>query len=258
MRLTADFHSHTGYSDGSGSVAGQAARAKELGLRALAVTDHGFSHRLSGLRRGQFQNYREDIARAEKTYGVELLVGIEENVLGREGSLCLRPEELEALDVLLVGYHVMSRHERFRDFWNGWRGFLGKKLGFRPPKGLVSDQTRGYLETVKKNPVDILTHLNFRCYSDALEVAKCCADYGTYIEISGRKPHLTDEELCEIANKTSVRFVLDSDAHDPKKLGDVSLALSQIGRTGVPLSRVDNLDGRMPQFRLAEYKKRNA
>lgn len=257
MQLTADFHSHSNFSDGHCEVEEQFARARELGLRALALTDHGFTHRLAGLRKKQFGDYCERIVAAGKKYGVTALVGIEENVLGREGSLALSEEELSKLDILLVGCHVMSRHERFKDFTNGWLAFAERYLRLRGGKGLVADQTKCYIQTVRKHPVDILTHLNYRCFSDAVEVAKCCADFGTYLELSGRKNHLSDGELDAIVNHTEVRFVLDSDAHRPERLGDVSLAEAQIARVGVPLWRIDNIDGRLPVFRFAEYKKRN-
>ena len=110
-----------------------------------------------------------------------------------------------------------------------------------------------YINCIEKNPVDILTHLNFQCYSDVVEVAKCCRDYGTYLEISSKKQHLTDEELDKVAN-TGVRFVINSDAHSVDRIGDTALAEEQIGRVGIPLTQIDNIDGRLPSFRFAEFK----
>ena len=53
---------------------------------------------------------------------------------------------------------------------------------------------------------------------------KAAADYGTYIEINAKKTHLRDEELADIAAKTSARFVIGSDAHSPARVGEISLA----------------------------------
>jgi len=51
MILTADYHTHTPYSHGKGTVMENAARAKELGLKQIGITDHGFSHLAFGLMR---------------------------------------------------------------------------------------------------------------------------------------------------------------------------------------------------------------
>ena len=136
--------------------------------------------------------------------------------------------------------------------WN----MLRNKLHIKPSDSLVRDTTRAYINAVQKNPIDILVHLNFGCQADAAEVAKCCRDYGTYLEISSKKRHLTDDELAAAA-ATGVRFVINSDAHSVDRIGDTALAMEQISRVGIPLHQIDNIEGRMPQLRLAEYKRRH-
>ncbi len=89
-----------------------------------------------------------------------------------------------------------------------------------------------------------------------MEVAKCCRDYGTYLEISAKKKHLSDGELERVA-ATGVRFVIDSDAHSVSRVGDRALAEEQIMRVGIPLEQIDNIDGRLPAFRFTEYKKKH-
>lgn len=41
MKVFGDYHMHTRASDGKGTVADKAARARELGLREIAIADHG-------------------------------------------------------------------------------------------------------------------------------------------------------------------------------------------------------------------------
>ena len=86
---------------------------------------------------------------------------------------------------------------------------------------------------------------------------KAAADYGTYIEINAKKTHLRDEELADIAAKTSARFVIGSDAHSPARVGEISLAEELIARTGLDERRIDNIDGRLPQFRFRAYKEKH-
>ena len=49
MILTADYHTHTPYSHGKNTVAENVARAKELGLKEIAITDHGLTHIVFGV-----------------------------------------------------------------------------------------------------------------------------------------------------------------------------------------------------------------
>ena len=87
-------------------------------------------------------------------------------------------------------------------------------------------------------------------------MAKCAADYGTYIELNSKKMHLTDEELNEIVVKTQARFVVDSDAHSADRVGDMKIVEEQLARLDFPLDRIDNIDGKLPTFRFSKYKAR--
>ena len=60
MILTADYHTHTPYSHGKNTVMENVAKAKEEGLKQLAISDHGFSHVVYGLRRGKLNSYIAD------------------------------------------------------------------------------------------------------------------------------------------------------------------------------------------------------
>ena len=102
----------------------------------------------------------------------------------------------------------------------------------------------------------IIVGLNFLCPANALEVAKCAEDYGTYIELNSKKEHLTDDELCEIVAKTNARFVISSDAHSMDRVGDTKRVEEQLLRLNFPYERIDNIDGRFPNFRFSEFKKK--
>lgn len=257
MKLTADYHTHTKFSDGKNTLLENAMRAKEMGLTAIGATEHGFSHRALGIRRKEMPQFIRECREAEERSGVRVLVGIESNIRGRSGLCDLTPEDFSVFDLYLIGIHVYVHYETLYDgFQFAFSSFVKKGLHIRPSRQLVKDTTQAYLNAVMKNPVDVVTHLNYQCFADAVEVAKCCRDYGTYLEISAKKPHLSDEELAAVAD-TGVRFVINSDAHSIDRIGDYHLAEEQILRVGIPLDRIDNIDGRTPQFRLAEYKKRN-
>lgn len=255
MILTADYHTHTPYSHGKNTVLENVARAKELGLKQIGISDHGFSHLTFGIKRKKVPFLKNDCALAEKEYGVKVLVGVEANILGESGKTDLKESDFENFDLFICGKHVMVSYASFGDFWHYFLGNLNvDKLHLKPSKKLIERNTRAYINMIKKNPVDIVSHVGFLCPADVKEVAKCAADYGTYIELNSKKQHLSDEELISLLD-TKARFVIDSDAHSASRVGDTLLVDEQLKRVNFPLDRIDNIDGRLPDFRFARYKK---
>jgi putative hydrolase len=201
--------------------------------------------------------YIKECREAEEQTGVKVLVGIESNIRGVSGLCDLRPSEYEMFDIYLCGVHVCLWYETMRDWFHLCAGnYLKTILHIKPSKTLIRETTKAYIKSIEKNPIDILTHINYMCFCDPVEVAKACRDNGTYLEISAKKPHLQDEYWEGVIN-TGVRSVINSDAHSIERIGDTRIAEEQIARVGIPLDRIDNIDGRLPNFRFAEYKKRN-
>ena len=256
MILTGDYHTHTPYSHGKNSVDENAAKAKEMGLKQVAITDHGFSHVAFGLRRYRMEDYITDCKAASEKHGIDVLVGIESNILGIGGGADLREEDYDKFDVYLCGNHIFIWYQTMKDWWYyGLGNIAERKLKKQPTPQMMEYNTKAYINAIKKNPIDILTHLNYLCPCNTLEVAKCAADYGTYIELSAKKRHLTDEELSEILAKTDARFVINSDAHTASRVGNSKIVEEQLQRLNFPMDRIDNIDGRYPNFRFTELKK---
>lgn len=256
MQLTGDYHTHTPYSHGKNTIAENTARAKELGLKQLGISDHGFSHVAFGIRRRQVAAYKAECQKAAEEYGVDVLVGIESNICGINGKADLTEKDFENFDIYLCGKHVFVWYDGFGNFIQyGCGNFFNEKFRKIPSQKLIQKNTAAYINTIKNNPIDAVTHLNYLCPANALEVAKCAADYGTYIELNSKKTHLTDDELNDIVQKTTARFIIDSDAHSAARVGDISLVETQLARIRFPLERIDNIDGRYPTFRFSEFKK---
>lgn len=257
MILTADYHTHTPYSHGKNTVAENTARAKELGLKTIAISDHGFSHVVYGLRRKEVARYREECAAAEKEYGIKVLVGIESNIRSVSGVGDLTEKDYENFDVYLCGHHVYVRYLTQRERWSvGFGNWICQSMLHKQTNKQVIRNTETYLNAIKNNPIDAITHLGYMCPANTLEVAKCAADYGTYIELNSKKTHLTDEELSEIVAKTSARFIINSDAHSVDRVGDTKLVEEQLARLNFPMDRIDNVDGRFPTFRFKAFKEK--
>ena len=185
-----------------------------------------------------------------------MLVGIEANIRGASGASDLTKDDYENFDIYLCGNHIFIWYNSLYDWaYYGLGNVFERKFKKDVSSKLIDYNTKAYINAIKNNPIDAITHLNYLCPSHALEVAKCAADYGTYIELNSKKKHLMDEELLEIVDKTSVRFIVDSDAHSIDRVGDTKIVEEQLARIHFPMERIDNIDGRYPNFRFAEFKK---
>ena len=254
MNLTADYHTHTVFSHGKGTIYDNVKAAADANLREIGITDHGFSHPAFGLTKRKIPKMRALCTEAEREFGVKTYLGIESNIIGLDGRTDLTEKMYDDFDLFLAGFHkfvLFKFSALFKLFTpNMITAYLKKD---KPSKSLVKTNTKTFINVIKTRPVDVITHLNFFCFADAVEVAKAAADYGTYLEISSKKTHLTDDELNALL-KTDVRFVIDSDAHTPSRVGDTALAEQTLGRIGFDASRIDNIDGRLPKFRFTAFK----
>lgn len=254
MQLTADYHTHTVFSHGKGTIEDNVKAAHDLGLKEIGITDHGFSHPAFGLTKRKIPKMRDLCKSAENKYGVKTYLGIESNIVGLDGATDLKENMYDEFDLFLAGFHkfVLFFPSAFFKLFtpNMWTAYLKKD---KPSASLIKTNTKTFINVIKTRPVDAITHLNFFCFADATEVAKAAADYGTYIELNSKKVHLSDEELYAV-EKTGVRFLIDSDAHSPERVGDISLVKETLKRVNIDLSRIDNIDGRIPDFRFTAFK----
>ena len=254
MILTSDYHTHTTFSHGKGSVLDNANAAKNAGLKEIGISDHGFAHPAFGLRKRKLPQLKKDCEQATLITGVKTLVGIESNIVGRDGTVDLKPSLYDYFDIFLAGLHKFVEFKIGTFFSVSAPDIMATYLKKKEvSKGLIKRNTETFINVIKKNPVDVITHLNYFCFADVKEVGKACADYGTYIELNSKKVHLSDDEIAELL-KTDVSFVINSDAHTPDRVGEISLVENMIKRLDFPLGRIKNIDGRLPDFRFKKFK----
>ena len=181
---------------------------------------------------------------------------MEANLCDENGRTDMLETDYAQFDVFLMGIHRFVKFSTFRDLWNLLiRNSIHMVFKNHVPQSLIRFNTTALIKSIEKNPIDIITHLNFQSFCDVVEVAKAARDYGTYIELNSKKVHMTDEELAKVCN-TGVRFVIDSDAHSPERVGDTKLVEDMLSRVDFPRERIDNIDGRVPHFRFKEYKEK--
>ena len=116
MKITADFHTHTRYSHGTGTVNDNVVNALSLGMRAVAITDHAKNHPLIGVKPEKIDTIRKDVVTADKEYrNIRVLLGLEANLISPRGDIDVTEEQADKLDILLVGFHLTAYQKRFAD-----------------------------------------------------------------------------------------------------------------------------------------------
>ena len=237
--LYGDYHTHTPYSHGTGTVMENAMVAKEKGLKELAITDHGFNHMSFNIKRKELKSLRRDIDEAEKATGLKIYLGVEANIISRSGKVDVKPKDFEYLEILVVGYHKAV----WSDVKSMFNYILKNMLTKNPSKKLIEINTNSYIQALRKYPIDIISHLNHRCKVDVVEIAKVASEVGCYIELNGKRKHFSREQVRDMVEKTDVMFVLDSDAHSKERVGDVDMWLKLSEEYGIPKERIANLNG---------------
>ena len=153
--LTADYHTHTPYSHGANKIEENVAKAKEIGLQQIGISDHGYSHIIYGLRRKETKAYIAECKKAEEAYGIKVLVGIEANIRSVSGVADLTKEDFENFDIYLCGHHIYVQYVKTRELWtygygNWVRSSLLKK---QPTEKQILRNTQAYVNVIKNNPI---------------------------------------------------------------------------------------------------------
>ena len=237
--FSGDYHTHTKFSDGKGSVLENALAAKEKGLREIAVTDHGFRILTMGFKK--YLRAKECCREAERQTGVRVIAGVEADIISLKGDVDIREDHLEAIDYIIAGFHKFAFPKNVASFFKMY--FVTYFNGIIPTgKRAVERNTRAVIEAVRRYPIKVLTHLNHSLKVNVGAVADACAEKGVLIEINAK--HLKDfRGAWEALVKSNVRFIVNSDAHRPKDVGELQQAFDEAVGRGIDPDRIVNYLG---------------
>ena len=247
MVIYGDYHTHTTYSHGKGSILDNATVAKNKGLKELAITDHGFSHKAFGLKRSQVDNIIVDIQKAHKSTGVNILFGIEENFTSLDGRIGVLKRDLDFLNIVSVGYHRFAKPYLARD---AFKLFLPNNMHFFT-KAQIERNTMTILKAIETQPINIITHLGVGMPVNIDEIAKMAHEKNVFIELNGKRIAFTRADI-ETLLKHDTKFILNSDAHRPERVGDVSNGMNYVFKYSIPEKNIVNL-GKRPDFRNIHF-----
>ena len=232
ISLNADLHTHTVHSHGTGTVEDNIKQAISLGLKRIAITDHGNRHVSYGIR--DMESYLADIENMKRKYAgvIDVLAGVEFNLCSLDG----RSEDFSAyadrLDIKLLGYHKFTAMRDARSYFYYY---------LTPRKDIVKN-TDAIIAALEKNDIDILTHPGYAAPGDIKEVAAACKRTDTLFEINEKHAGLSADDII-LAAEQGTDFIVSSDAHASVNVGRVPHALEKLIESGLPLERVINVKG---------------
>ncbi|MDD4782401.1 MAG: phosphatase [Syntrophaceticus sp.] len=236
MKLEADLHTHTIASGHAYSTVKELVdAAQEKGLQMIGITDHG--PRMAGA--PGLDHFWNTHVWPRQVNGVQILRGVEANILDTEGSLDVPDEILERLDIVLAGFH-------------GGTGYIGST---------VEENTKAMVAVLQKPLVHIITHPGNPQYPiDYERVVLAAQEYGKALEINnstfmGIRPQSYEPclKIATLAREYGVSVAVNSDAHICYQVGDCPLALEIIHKAGNERSSVLNTSAVLVQEFLARH-----
>ncbi|MBE5758170.1 MAG: PHP domain-containing protein [Clostridiales bacterium] len=243
MKLSGDFHTHTTYTHGKSSIEENVKQAENLGLKAIAITEHCYNS-MYAIKRGDLSKICDEIDDLKDKYSVKIYKGIEANLISRNGDIDIEDSELEKLDLVILGFHKMTRStlaERLKFF-------LPNILFKKKSQKRIDINTNAYLKAMDKHRVSILAHLNYGgCKVDVERLAKSCIDKGIYIELNGKRINFSKSEIDTMV-KLGVKFIINSDAHSKFAVGKNHRAFNLVEKYKIPLNQIANIDNKIPKF----------
>lgn len=247
LRINGDYHTHTIFSHGKGTIEENVERAKQLNLEAVAITDHGFNQPFAGVNPKSFskmQKIVEDLKAKEKQ--IKIYLGVEANLMNLDGQIDLTKEQEEMMDIILCGYHITATQRKLKPLFTTIPAAMLGNMHYCSKSQLIKN-TKAFINMVKNYKVDVVTHPGFNLYVDYSELGKVCADYGTYVEISSRH-NVPDEKGLEELLKTECKFIVNSDAHKLEQIGNCQYALNLVEKYNIQ-DRVVNIGNKELKLR---------
>lgn len=220
--LEADLHVHSLFSAcGLHTILELLERGRAIGLRTMAITDHG-----PGLGEGRltsvfFERFRSPFP------GINLFKGLELNVLPERGKVDVVWQFMPFVDILLLGVHPNLKPGQSKDYY-----------------------TNLTVAALENNPfIDILTHPNDTHYPlDYHVVAQTAKRLGMALELNNSKilyRRSTAEEallLIQACKEVGCRMAVNSDTHALLELGGDESVQPLLEKAGFPRELVVNRD----------------
>lgn len=250
-KILGDYHTHSVYSSGFreegkhaiGTIEDNAKAAFDKGLSTLVISDHGPGHYVYGINKKNLMKIRREVDRLNEIYnskGLNILLGVEANLVSIDGMLDVDEDFLKQIDILLMGYHYGATPLSIKDLYGLYiSNFISKITTFTEEKA-IEINTKAYLKALDNYSIDIITHPGSKAKIDIVQVAKKCSKLGTALEISSKHSELSVESLMKIKD-LEVDYYINSDAHKPEDVGNLEMGIEKAKIAGIDFNKIKNI-----------------
>jgi len=200
--IKGDFHVHSNWSDGAETIEEIAERAREIGYRYIAITDHSKSTKIAnGLTEERLSQQIKEIRELNKKLkGIKILAGSEVDIK-TDGTLDFPDSLLKELDVVVASIHI----------------------GFKEDEEIITNRV---ISAIRNPYVNIIGHPTGRLISSRepykLNIKKMfevAAETETAIEINAFYDRLDLNDVhCRMAKDMGVKMAIGTDAHHTSQL----------------------------------------
>ncbi|MBI2667416.1 DNA polymerase/3'-5' exonuclease PolX [Candidatus Woesearchaeota archaeon] len=192
--IKGDLHVHTIYSDGSNTIEEMALKAKSLGRKYIAITDHYGNLAIANAlnKRGILKQFKEIKKINKKLSGITILKGSEVNI-NPDGTLDMDIQILKELDIV-----VASIHSRFKE-----------------------DNTDRLIKAMENKYVNFIGHPTGRLINrrkpfnlDFEKIFEKSKETNTFLEINSFPDRLDLNDVnVRAAIKNKCRLIINTDSH---------------------------------------------
>ncbi|MBU7014925.1 MAG: DNA polymerase/3'-5' exonuclease PolX [Theionarchaea archaeon] len=212
--IKGDFHIHTDWSDGSGSINAMVQKAEVLGYEFVGIADHSQSlHIAGGLSSEKLLNQHAIIKEMNDSIdGITILSGVESDILP-DGSLDYPDSVLEQLDFVVASIHSRfkaSRNETTSRVVEALRNPLVTILGH--PTGRIIGRREVLnldLDIILSAAAETGIALEVNCYPDRLDLndvhVRRAREYGVALALGTDAHSIQDLDYMELGVGTARR-----------------------------------------------------
>ena len=235
MQILADYHTHTKYSHGKGTIEENVLEAISKGIKTIGISDHGYKHLTYGIKLNDIYKMREEIDKLNEKYSnIKVLLGMECNILDNRGNIDINDKIIENCDYIMAGYHFASTPTSLKSMLNHCNNYMIKNDKSK------EYNTESIINAMKNNNIFIITHPGDKGDVYIEEIAKVAKDTDTRLEINSSHGFLNSNQLVEIKDIGN-KFIIGSDAHIPQNVGNFDLAMKIIKEARLDTSLVENI-----------------
>lgn len=235
MQILADYHTHTIYSHGKGTIEENVKEAILKGIKTIGISDHGYKHMTYGIKLKNLKKMREEIDALKVKYPqIDILLGMECNILDEHGNIDMNDEVKDLCDYIMAGYHFGSAPKSFKSLLNHCDNFIRKS------EKAKEHNTKAIINAMKKNDIFIITHPGDKGDVYIEEIAKVAKETDTRLEINSSHGFLNCDQINKIKHLGN-KFIIGSDAHVPNNVGNFELAIKIAKESNLDLSLIENI-----------------